>query len=75
MTRRLAALVAALAMASACRSPTAPEVVPVCSLIVTSFNPVTRVCYTPCPPGAEAVAQEYSFGYSPTDLCSAGATP
>lgn len=66
---RLAALLAALALASACRSPTAPDVIPVCSFTVTSFNPQTRVCYKPCPPDARAVALAYAFGYSATDQC------
>lgn len=75
MKRRLAALVAALALGAGCKSPTAPVELPACSLTVTSFNPITTVCYTPCPPDAQAVAEAYSFGYTAADLCSTGATP
>ncbi len=54
---------------TACRSPTAPEVVPECTISTPASGLLVHLCYRPCPPGAEAFARGAELLYTTEYLC------
>lgn len=75
MTRGLAALLAALALASACRSPTAPEwYAGACELGVPRQQIFVHICYNVCPRDAERFAAGADMAYTALGApCGTGA--
>lgn len=67
MGRRL--LLAALALLTACRNPTAPEVIPECTVSIDAGMFVVHRCYRPCPPGSEQSSTVLGLAYTTEYLC------
>lgn len=67
MRRILLALTLA---ATACRNPTAPEVIPECTVSTEPGSFVLHRCYRPCPPGAAQSAAALGLSYTTAWLCT-----